>query len=144
MREIVPYFDDQKVTAVTPSVQIYNPDNIIRKIQATEYMIGEFTRKVFSRLNGLYVTPGPFSIYRHKIFKEVGGFAHAYNTEDMEMALRLQSRRMKIENSHTAFVYTVSPATPKALYKQRVRWVSGFLKNAFFDYRFMFLSRTWL
>lgn len=143
LKEIIPYFDNEEVMAVTPSVQIHNPDNILRKMQATEYMIGEFTRKVFSRLNGLYVTPGPFSIYRHKIFEEIGGFVHAYNTEDMEMALRLQSNHMKIENSHTAFVYTVSPASPKALYKQRVRWVSGFLKNAFFNYRFMFLSRKY-
>jgi cellulose synthase/poly-beta-1,6-N-acetylglucosamine synthase-like glycosyltransferase len=143
LREIVPYFDNPEVMAVTPSVQIHMPDNILRKIQATEYMIGQFTRKLFSRLNGLYVTPGPFSIYRHRIFEEIGNFKHAYNTEDMEMALRLQANRMKIENSHTSFVYTVSPKTPRALYKQRVRWVSGFLKNAFFEYRFMFLSRKY-
>ena len=143
LREIIPYFDDPGVMAVTPSVQIHKPGNILQKLQATEYMIGEFSRKVFSRLNGLYVTPGPFSIYRHKIFDEIGDFVHGYQTEDMEMALRLQANRMKIENSHTAFVYTVSPATVKALYKQRVRWVSGFLKNAFFEYRFMFLSRKY-
>lgn len=143
LKEIIPYFDNPEVMAVTPSVQIHKPDNILRKIQATEYMIGQFTRKLFSRLNGLYVTPGPFSIYRHKIFEVIGNFKHAYNTEDMEMALRLQSNRMKIENAHTAYVFTVSPGTPRALYKQRVRWVSGFLKNAFFEYRFMFLSRKY-
>ena len=143
LKEIIPYFDNPEVMAVTPSVQIHKPGNILQKLQATEYMIGEFTRKVFSRLNGLYVTPGPFSIYRHKIFEEIGDFVHGYQTEDMEMALRLQANRMKIENSHTAYVYTVSPATPRALYKQRVRWVSGFLKNAFFEYRFMFLSRKY-
>ncbi len=143
LKEIIPYFDNPVVMAVTPSVQIHQPGNILQKLQATEYMIGEFTRKVFSRLNGLYVTPGPFSIYRHKIFEEIGNFVHGYQTEDMEMAMRLQANRMKIENSHTAYVYTVSPATPKALYKQRVRWVSGFLKNAFFEYRFMFLSRKY-
>ena len=143
LKEIIPYFDNPEVMAVTPSVQIHKPSNILQKLQATEYMIGEFTRKVFSRLNGLYVTPGPFSIYRHKIFEVIGEFVHGYQTEDMEMAMRLQANSMKIENSHTAYVYTVSPATPRALYKQRVRWVSGFLKNAFFEYRFMFLSRKY-
>lgn len=140
LQEIIPYFDNLEVMAVTPSVQIHDPNNILRRIQAAEYMIGEFTRKLFSRFNGLYVTPGPFSIYRRSIFAKIGGFIHAYNTEDMEMALRMQSHRMKIENAHTALVYTVSPATPLALYKQRVRWVSGFLKNAFFKYRYMFLN----
>lgn len=143
LMEIIPYFDNTEVMAVTPSVQIHNPDNVLRRVQAAEYMIGEFTRKVFSRINGLYVTPGPFSIYRRNVFEKIGGFVHGYNTEDMEMALRLQSHRMKIENAHTALVYTVSPATPIALYNQRVRWVSGFLKNAFFEYRHMFFNKKY-
>ena len=143
LKEIVPYFDNSEVMAVTPSVQIHKPNNALRKLQATEYMIGEFSRKVFSRINGLYVTPGPFSIYRREVFAKVGNFVEGYNTEDMEMAMRMQSHHMKIENAHTAFVYTVSPATPYALYRQRVRWVTGFLKNAFFNYRFMFLNRSY-
>lgn len=143
LREIVPYFDDPSVMAVTPSVQIHKPDNLIRRIQAAEYMVGEFTRKIFSRLNGLYVTPGPFSIYRRHIFDTIGSFVEGYHTEDMEMALRMQSHRMKIENAHNALVYTVSPKTPRALYCQRVRWVSGFLKNAFFKYRYMFLNKKY-
>lgn len=141
--EIIPFFDSPKVMAVTPSVQIHKPDNMLRRMQAAEYMIGEFTRKLFSRIDGLYVTPGPFSIYRRSIFKKIGGFVHAYNTEDMEMALRMQSHRMKIENAHNAVVFTVSPRTPHALYKQRVRWVSGFLKNAFFNYRHMFFNKKY-
>lgn len=140
LMEIVPYFAKQDVMAVTPSVQIHNPDNPIRRMQAAEYMVGEFTRKVFSRIGGLYVTPGPFSIYRRTVFEKIGGFVHGYGTEDMEMAMRMQSHRMKIENAHTALVWTVSPRTPYALYRQRVRWVTGFLKNAFLNYRFMFFS----
>ena len=140
LKEIVPYFDDPETMAVTPSVQIHNPNNALRRMQSTEYMVGEFTRKVFSRLNALYVTPGPLSIYRKEVFETIGAFEHSYGTEDMEMALRMQSHHMKIENAHTAFVYTVCPSSPRALYKQRVRWVSGFLKNAFFKYRYMFLN----
>ncbi len=143
LMEIIPYFDKAEVMAVTPSVQIHKPGNVIQKMQAAEYMIGQFTRKLFSRINGLYVTPGPFSIYRKSVFGEIGDFVHAYNTEDMEMALRMQSHRMKIENAHTAFVFTVAPNSPRALYKQRVRWVSGFLKNAFFNYRHMFLNKKY-
>ncbi|HSE34673.1 MAG TPA: glycosyltransferase [Candidatus Paceibacterota bacterium] len=140
LREIVPYFQDPEVMAVTPSVQIHAPDNPLRRMQAAEYMMGQFTRKVFSRIGGLYVTPGPFSIYRRSVFEKIGGFVHGYGTEDMEMAMRMQSHRMKIENAHTALVWTVSPETPYALYRQRVRWVTGFLKNAFYQYRFMLFS----
>ncbi len=143
LQEIIPFFDNPEVMAVTPSVQIWKPDNVLRRIQATEYMVGEFTRKIFSRLNALYVTPGPFSIYRSSVFEKIGKFAKAYNTEDMEMALRMQANHMKIENAHNALVFTVSPKTIPALYKQRVRWVSGFLKNAFFNYRHLFFNRKY-
>ncbi len=143
LREIVRYFDEKDVMAVTPSVQIHDPNNLLRRIQSTEYMIGEFTRKVFSRFNGLYVTPGPFSIYRKRVFDEIGGFVHGFGTEDMEMAMRMQANRMRIENAHTALVFTVAPKTFRALYKQRVRWVSGFLKNAFFNYRYMFFNKRY-
>ena len=44
---------------------------------------------------------------------------------------------MKIGNAYNAFVYTVAPSSIKTLYKQRLRWVYGFLKNAI-DYRDMF------
>lgn len=143
LREIIPYFDEPDVMAVTPSIQIHAPDNPLRRMQSTEYMVGEFTRKLFSRLNALYVTPGPFSIYRREVFEKIGGFAHAFGTEDMEMALRMQANHMRIENAHTAFVFTVCPPTPHALYKQRVRWVSGFLKNVFFKYRHLFFDRRY-
>lgn len=143
LKEMIPYLDDAEVMAVTPSVQIHNPNNILRRIQNAEYMSGEFVRKIFSRFNGLYVTPGPFSIYRRIVFEKIGQFMHAYNTEDMEMALRMQSHGMRIENAHTALVYTVAPKTISGLFKQRVRWTSGFLKNCFFKYRQMFFNKRY-
>lgn len=143
LREIVPYFVDKEVMAVTPSVQIHKPANILQRIQSAEYMVGAFTRKLFGILNALYVTPGPFSIYRKEVFEQLGPFKPAHNTEDMEMAMRMQSNHYRIENAHTAVVYTVAPAKVKALYKQRVRWVSGFLKNTVLDYNFMLFRRQY-
>lgn len=141
LQEMIPYFlNDPAVVSVTPSVQIWKPDNWLRHIQAIEYMVGAFTRKVLSRINALYVTPGPFSLFRRELFAKIGNFKDAYKTEDMEMALRIQSHKLKIENAHTAIVWTIPPRTVYALYKQRVRWVSGFLKNAYFSYRHMFLK----
>jgi poly-beta-1,6-N-acetyl-D-glucosamine synthase len=140
LREIVEVFRDSSVMAVTPSVQIGKPRNALERMQAIEYVLGAFTRKVFALIGGLYVTPGPFSIYRKSVFEQIGGFVDGFRTEDMEMAMRMQHHRMRIENAAYAHVYTVPPSTPIALYKQRVRWVTGFLKNALFNYRHMFLS----
>lgn len=140
---IIPHFDDPEVMAVTPSVQVRSPKGVLERMQAAEYMLGQFTRKIFSLLDGLYVTPGPFSIYRRSVFERIGGFAEGYQTEDMEMALRMQSHRFRIENAHGALVLTAPPKTLLALYRQRVRWVSGFLKNVCFRYRHMILNRRY-
>lgn len=136
---IIPYFEDKNVGAVTPSLKIQNPDNVLGLIQSAEYNMGVFTRKILGFLDAQYVTPGPFSIFRKAVFAKVGNYKHAHNTEDLEMALRLQESHFKIVNAHKAIVYTVGPRTLYRLYKQRVRWTGGFIQNAI-DYRRMILN----
>lgn len=139
---IAHYFEDKKTMAVTPSVKIYRPETILQLIQKVEYGWGILIRKLFSYLGALYVTPGPFSIFRRDVFKKIGGYKHAHNTEDLEIALRMQSHHMKIANSHNAVVYTVAPRTLKKLYKQRLRWTYGFIKNVI-DYKFIFFRKEY-
>lgn len=143
LKIIMLYFDRKEVMAVCPSVQIWKAQKFLQKIQATEFLIGALTKKIFTFLGAVYVTPGPFSIYRRTVFEKIGGFRHGYSTEDMEMALRMQSHHMIIETAQDALVYTVAPASLYALYKQRVRWVSGHLKNTILSYRFILFKRTY-
>jgi cellulose synthase/poly-beta-1,6-N-acetylglucosamine synthase-like glycosyltransferase len=138
--EVVKVFEDKKIMAVTPAMKVYNPENILQKMQKVEYDIGIFLRKMFGDLNGLHVTPGPFSIFRRSVFSTIGLYRKAHNTEDLEIALRMHKYHLPIANAHRAFVYTITPRTIKALYKQRLRWVCGFLKNAI-DYRELFFNR---
>lgn len=140
--EIVKCFDDATVMAVTPAVKIWDPQTILEHIQRAEYNMGIFLRKMFGVMDAIQVTPGPFSLFRKNVFDELGGFKEAHNTEDMELALRMQSKHYRIENAHTAHVYTVAPKTIPSLYKQRVRWVSGFLNNVL-DYRFMLFKKEY-
>jgi cellulose synthase/poly-beta-1,6-N-acetylglucosamine synthase-like glycosyltransferase len=142
LRKIVPYFEDEKVMAVTPSIKIHEPKGVLQLIQKTEYSWSIFLRRMLSSLNALYVTPGPFSIFRTQVFRELGGYKAAHMTEDMEMAMRMQKNHYKIVNSHGAHVYTVAPKKLRALVKQRVRWTYGFLNNAF-DYRAIFFKRQY-
>ena len=139
---IVRYFENKEVMAVTPSVKIFKPKNPLQLIQSVEYNWGVFTRKLFSYLGALYVTPGPFSIFRRTVFNTIGGYRHAHNTEDMELAMRMQSHHMKIANAHNAHVYTIAPPTLRKLYKQRLRWTYGFIKNAI-DYRYIFFKKEY-
>src|ERR1035437_9666979 len=134
LRRIVRYFEKPTVMAVTPAIKIYNPKTIVQHIQYIEYPLSIMVKKILSFLNALYVTPGPFTIFRRSVFTKIGPFRHAHNTEDMEMAMRMHINHLKIENCHKGFVYTIGPRTLKTLYQQRVRWIHGFLENII-DYK---------
>lgn len=135
LAEIIPTFADREVAATTGAMSVHKPGNLLQHMQNAEYIFGITYRHAISSLNGLYVTPGPFSFYRHSILKELGDFRHGHQTEDMEMALRIQRAGYRIENAPRARVYTKSPSTVARLVKQRTRWTTGFLRNVLGEYR---------
>lgn len=139
LRHIINAFNNKEIMAVTPSLKIKNPDTFVRMMQNAEYNMGIFLRKIMGLIDAQYVTPGPFSIFRAKVFEQIGNYRHAHNTEDLEMALRMQSKHMKISCADKAVVYTVGPRTLYRLYKQRVRWTGGFIQNTL-DYKHMILN----
>lgn len=131
---------DHSIMALTPSMQVYRPRTTLELMQAVEYTFGIFYKKMFDNLAALNVLPGPFSIYKREVFKNIGLFRHAHNTEDMEIAFRLHSHGLKIVNAHNAHVYTTVPNTLRGLIKQRTRWSQGFLQNSQ-DYSYMYFNR---
>lgn len=132
---IMSYFSkDKEAMAVVPSVTVYNPKTFIQVAQKAEYNMGVYSKKMLGFLGAINVTPGPFTIFRTKVFKDLGPYKHAHNTEDMEIAYRMQRNFYKIDHCNDAFVYTNTPATLKKLFKQRLRWNYGFLNNTI-DYR---------
>lgn len=135
LREIIPCFDRAQVAAVTAAMSVHNPKSLLQHMQNAEYTFGITYRHTFASINGLYVTPGPFSFYRKSTIEELGGFRHAHQTEDMEMALRIQRAGYEIENAPRARVYTKSPETLLELIKQRTRWTTGFMRNVLGEYR---------
>ncbi len=142
LRHIVPYFTNKEIMAVAPSVKLWKPKGVLQLLQKVEYGFGIFTRKMFHYLHAVYITPGPFSIFRREVFEKLGVYRHAHNTEDIEVALRMQKNGYRIAHAHNAVVYTVAPNKIKPLLKQRVRWSYGFIKNAS-DYRDMFFNKQY-
>jgi len=129
LRNMMGYFGDSRVVSVTPSLRVYNTKGFLARIQHVEYLFGIFYRKVFSLVNVLHVTPGPFSVYKSIFFKKHGGFDEDNPTEDTEIALRIQSLDYRIENSIDAIVYTIVPTGLWDLIDQRKRWYYGLIKN---------------
>lgn len=137
LREMIACFDDTQVGAATAAMSVHKPRNAIEHTQNAEYIMGIALRHILAAVNGLYVTPGPFSLYRRDLVVSLGGFRHGHHAEDMEMALRIQRAGYAIESAHLARVFTKAPSTVPALVKQRTRWTTGFLRNVLTDYRDM-------
>lgn len=137
LRHIMAKFDSPQTVAVTPSLKVYNAKSILEILQEVEYIFGIFLRKIFAFIGSIHVTPGPFSIYRKSFFDKYGCYDEKNLTEDIEIALRIQSKGFHIENTTNAFVYTVAPKTFLTLLKQRIRWYYGFLINVE-NYRHLF------
>src|SRR3989344_3608677 len=133
--EVIPSFRDESVGATTAAMSVHRPGNLLQHMQNAEYIFGITLRHVLSSVNGIYVTPGPFSLYRRKVVLALGGFREGHKTEYLEMALRLQKAGYWIENAPRARVYTKAPRTVPALLKQRTRWTTGFMRNVSNEYR---------
>ena len=132
---LMSYFEkNPSIMAVTPSVNVHNPKNILQNAQRAEYQMGLYLKKMLGFLGAINVTPGPMTIFRQKVFADLGYYRPGHNTEDMEISYRMQKNYYKIENCNDAYVYTNTPTTIKKLYKQRLRWIYGFINNTF-DYK---------
>jgi cellulose synthase/poly-beta-1,6-N-acetylglucosamine synthase-like glycosyltransferase len=134
LRQSIAAFHSPDVGAVTPAMSVYEPKTILERMQNAEYVFGISLRHILSSVNGLYVTPGPFSMYRRKLIVDLGGFRKGHQAEDLEMALRIQRAGKIIENAPRARVYTKTPRSIPKLIKQRTRWSTGFLRNVIYDY----------
>lgn len=135
LREMLSCFEDPKIGAATAAMSVHKPSTLLEHMQNAEYIMGIALRHILSAVNGIYVTPGPFSLYRRALVDELGGFRFGYQAEDMEMALRIQKAGFAIGSAPRARVYTKTPRSVPALIKQRVRWTSGFMRNMMHEYR---------
>jgi len=132
---IMSYFEkDSSIMAVSPSIIAFKSKNMIQGAQKAEYDMSVYIKKMLGLLGAIHVTPGPLTIFRKKVFNDLGPYRHAHNTEDMEIAYRMQKNHYKIEQCNDAYVYTNTPKTITKLFKQRLRWIYGFINNTI-DYR---------
>ncbi|HEY4517094.1 MAG TPA: glycosyltransferase [Candidatus Paceibacterota bacterium] len=140
LRAMAPVFENTTVAAATPGIHVKDPKTILQHMQHVEYRLSIFNRFMLAALGSAFITPGPFSLFRASVVRELGGWRRGHATEDMEMALRVQNAGFLIANVPTAIVHTATPAKLRGLFRQRVRWTYGWLRNAV-DYRHMFGNR---
>lgn len=136
------YANKDNVAIVTPALKVKNAHTLIEKMQRVEYLAMLLAAKITSILDCQYVAPGPFSIYKTSVIKDIGGFDEASLTEDQEIAYRVQSMHYKIIHCKDAYVFTRTPRTLRAFYKQRNRWYKGSLLTLH-KYKKMVLNKNY-
>ncbi|HED06248.1 MAG TPA: glycosyltransferase [Ignavibacteria bacterium] len=127
LSSMVGFFNDEKVGAVTTRILVRKRDNFLRKMQAVEYKVIAFTRKLLEFLDSIYVTPGPMALYRKDALSKIKGFDTKNMTEDIEATWHLIHDGYKIRMSFLSKASTIAPDTLKKWFVQRIRWnIGGF------------------
>ncbi len=117
--------EDQKVAAVTCAVMAKGSKTFMQKLQMIEYSIISWSRKLLDCVDAVYVTPGPFALYRKKTLIEVGLFDPKNMTQDIEIVWRLKSKGYLARMSLGARVYSHTPQKFRQWWRQRIRWNLG-------------------
>lgn len=144
--KMVHYFKDKKVAAVTSVILVRNPKKLIEKLQAIEYTIIAWARKLMGYIGSVFATPGPLSIYRKDSLLKVGSFNTKVLTEDIEITWNLLKHRYKTKMCLSARTYTAAPNNFKSWWKQRNRWNIGGIqtvnlyKNTFLNKKYGMLG----
>ncbi|MBI4983104.1 glycosyltransferase family 2 protein [Candidatus Woesearchaeota archaeon] len=125
MLHIYEHDQDQNLVIVTPAMKVYQPKNLLQKVQWLEYNVLILIARLSSHLDCLYVAPGPFSLYRTEVIRKLGGFDEHNITEDQEIAYRVQQHQYRIKQCPDGYVYTTAPKEIKPFYRQRRRWYLG-------------------
>jgi cellulose synthase/poly-beta-1,6-N-acetylglucosamine synthase-like glycosyltransferase len=116
---------DEKVAAVTCAVLSKEPKTFMQRLQAVEYNLIAFNRKLLDLVDAVYVTPGPFALYRKSALIKVGLFDTQNMTQDIEIVWRLRSYGYQAKMCLAAKVYSATPWKFTSWFKQRIRWNIG-------------------
>lgn len=134
LKECVSHFDSDDVAAVTSHIMCSKKRNFWERMQNIELMVIATTRKLEEYVNVISATPGPLSVYRKDVLKELGGFDEENLIEDVEIAWRILKSGYKIRMAFDALAYSLYPDSFSRWCKQRIRWSIGGLQT-FFKYR---------
>jgi len=157
IKKMVGFFEDENVGVVTCPVLVRNRNKFIEKLQAIEYKVIAFSRKLLDYVDGIYVTPGPLALYRKKALLDIGGFDEKNMTQDIEATWALTAKGWDRRMSLSTEVTSTAPDKFWPWFKQRKRWNIGglqcihkhrksFLKKGMLGYFIMplFITSTFL
>jgi hypothetical protein len=84
-------------------------------------------RRALSRIGVLQIISGNLGLVRTEILRSIGGFREVWG-EDLEVTLRLKRNGVRVVYGASTRVLAECPGTPRALWRQRVRWLRSYIK----------------
>lgn len=95
--------------------------------------------------NAVLVVPGPMGLYRADALREIlNGKTIKSVTEDLEITLEMQRKKLPIGYTENARSATVAPTSFKAFWTQRLRWFIGGIHNMLSIHRDLLFKRRFL
>ncbi|NHK30566.1 MAG: glycosyltransferase family 2 protein, partial [Asgard group archaeon] len=126
IEELIPYFTDKEIAAVSGNIKVGNRRKILTKLQAYEYVLDiNLLRRSESVLGKITVVPGPLGAFRKSVLEEVGMYSSDTFAEDADLTMTILKAGYKIKYEMKALGYTETPNTLLDLGKQRYRWYRG-------------------
>lgn len=122
-------FDDDAVGAVCGNDRPVNLDRVQTKFMALISHLGTgLMRRAMSVLHCVPVVSGNIGAFRADVLAETGPLREDTVGEDLELTWRVYATGRRIAFAPHALLYAESPSTPRALWRQRVRWARGLLQ----------------
>lgn len=127
--KLVGYFEDPKVGVATVPHLSRRRDTFLDKLHTYFQILVASDRKFLEKINGIYVTPGPMSLYRKSALESVKGMDTKNITEDVELTWHLAMDGWKRKICLATYATTLLPNKFKSFYNQRLRWSIGGLQT---------------
>lgn len=136
------WFADSSVHAVCGNDEPIAPSTALQKLLVITTHIGSgFVRRALSAIRVLPIISGNLGAVRKEWLEKVRGFSDLWG-EDLDLTFKLHKAGARIVFDPEARVLCDVPATLRALWNQRVRWMRSFLKICSL-HRDLFFSRKY-
>jgi cellulose synthase/poly-beta-1,6-N-acetylglucosamine synthase-like glycosyltransferase len=86
-------------------------------------------RRALALVHCLPIVSGNIGAFPRAVVEQVGGFNEHTVGEDLELTWRVWKAGYRVSFRPSALVYTESPSTARALWRQRVRWARGLIQT---------------
>ncbi len=143
LRRMVVHMADPQVAAVAGQIRVRNRVNVLTRLQAMEYLMGNGCARMAMSVNGtVLIVAGPLGLFRRCVLEEVflrygrarrpladgqveGPFEGDTFAEDFDLSMAVLSLGGRILYEPAAVAHTRAPDWPGALLSQRYRWCRG-------------------